>query len=110
MLGKSAAYMNFTNDVELDFIRGYLSSSSFKDYCDNAVSGTTINNIGLAAIGNTRVTLPPLNEQKEIVMEIKKRTAEIDQSINLQSQQIQKLKEYRTVLIDAAVTGKIRVG
>ncbi len=36
-------------------------------------------------------------------------STKIDQAITLQTQQIEKLKEYKTVLIDAAVTGKIRV-
>lgn len=36
-------------------------------------------------------------------------TASIDKAIALKSQQIATLKEYKTTLIDAAVTGKIKV-
>jgi type I restriction enzyme S subunit len=33
----------------------------------------------------------------------------IDQAIALQQQQIEKLKEYKTTLINSAVTGKIKI-
>jgi len=53
--------------------------------------------------------LPPLSEQKEIAEYIEKESAKIDQAIALQQQQIGKLKEYKTTLINSAVTGKIKV-
>ncbi|CAK8718270.1 Type I restriction modification DNA specificity domain-containing protein [Candidatus Electrothrix laxa] len=53
--------------------------------------------------------VPPLGVQKEIVDFIETQSAKIETSITLQQQQITKLKEYKTILIDNAVTGKIKV-
>jgi type I restriction enzyme S subunit len=53
--------------------------------------------------------VPPIEEQTAIVAHIETESAKIDQAINLQQQQIDKLKEYKATLINSAVTGKIKV-
>lgn len=53
--------------------------------------------------------VPPLAEQNEIVAYIETQTAQIDALITEQKELIERLKEYRTALISAAVTGKIDV-
>jgi len=60
-------------------------------------------------IANTILAFPPLPEQTAIAAFLDNKTAKIDHAIALQEQQIEKLKEYKAVLIDAAVTGKIKV-
>ncbi|MCC4765199.1 hypothetical protein FXW07_00715 [Methanosarcina sp. DH1] len=52
---------------------------------------------------------PPFEEQNIIVNFLDSETEKIDTFINKISAQIEKLKEYRTALISAAVTGKIDV-
>lgn len=56
------------------------------------------------------IPLPAIEDQKSIVSYIETQSTKIDQSIALQQKQIAKLKEYKSVLIDSAVTGKIKVG
>jgi len=58
---------------------------------------------------NLLVLLPPLGEQKTIYDYIENETAKIGKAISLHQQQIEKLKEYKTTLINSAVTGKIKV-
>ena len=53
--------------------------------------------------------LPPLPEQQKIVSYIEEKISKIDNLIQLQQKQIEKLKEYKTSLIDEVVTGKIKV-
>jgi type I restriction enzyme S subunit len=53
--------------------------------------------------------LPPIGEQKFIVAHIQTQSAKIDRAIDIQAQMIEKLKEYKATLINAAVTGKIKV-
>lgn len=53
--------------------------------------------------------LPSSQEQSLIVSQIEEQSAKIDKAIDLQAQQIEKLKELKSTLIDSAVTGKIRV-
>jgi type I restriction enzyme S subunit len=56
-----------------------------------------------------KIVVPPIEEQKDIVEFIDTQTQKIDQAIALQQQQIDKLKEYKTTLINSAVTGKIKI-
>ena len=53
--------------------------------------------------------VPPLDEQNKIAKYIDKQMSLIDNTIQIQQQQIHKLKEYKTTLINSAVTGKIKV-
>ncbi|MFH4617406.1 restriction endonuclease subunit S [Vibrio diabolicus] len=55
------------------------------------------------------VPIAPEDEQKEILEYIANQSEKIDEVIALQVKQIDKLKEYKTTLINAAVTGKIKV-
>jgi type I restriction enzyme S subunit len=55
------------------------------------------------------ISLPPIQEQTAIVAHIETQSTKIDKAIKLQEQQIEKLKELKSTLIDSAVTGKIKV-
>jgi type I restriction enzyme S subunit len=59
--------------------------------------------------GDIRVPYPSKQEQQKIVDFIEEKTSKIDKAIDLQQQQITKLKEYKITLIDSAVTGKVIV-
>ena len=58
---------------------------------------------------NLFVTLPPIDEQLEIFEYLENMSEMIDSSIGVQHKQIEKLKEYKTTLINSAVTGKIKI-
>jgi len=51
----------------------------------------------------------PEKEQESIAKYLDNQIPKIDNTIDLQQQQITKLKEYKTTLIDSVVTGKVRV-
>ena len=53
--------------------------------------------------------LPPIDEQREIIQSIQAMTTKINSGIAIKEHQIAALKEYKTSLINAAVTGKIKV-
>lgn len=53
--------------------------------------------------------LPPLEEQREIADYVAEFMDSSDKGIELLNLQITKLKEYKTTLINSAVTGKIRI-
>lgn len=61
------------------------------------------------SFGNIKVPLCCIDEQNDIVRFIEKESLSINQAINTLSQQISKLKEYKTTLINSAVTGKIKI-
>lgn len=53
--------------------------------------------------------IPPQFEQGEIVDHLDRVSAKFDDAISIKQDQIAALKEYKTSLINAAVTGKIRI-
>jgi type I restriction enzyme S subunit len=55
------------------------------------------------------VALPSVHEQRSIANHLGSETAKIDKMIEKVEAAIEKLQEYRTALITAAVTGKIDV-
>ena len=55
------------------------------------------------------VAVPPKNEQKEILEYIETASQKIETAINLKQQEIAKLKEYKSSLINSVVTGKVKV-
>ena len=83
------------------------------DYLQKAISQTwskgTQENIAMKAIEELPILKPPLSEQIEIANYIDASTNLFDGLISKTNSMIGKLKEYRTALISAAVTGKIDV-
>jgi len=60
-------------------------------------------------LNNLSVLLPPLSEQKEISEYIETASQKIETAIGLKQQEIAKLKEYKSSLINGVVTGKVKV-
>lgn len=58
---------------------------------------------------NTFMTIPPLNEQNQIVDYLDKKTKLIDDSIAIKQKQLETLEEYKKSLIYEYVTGKKEV-
>ncbi len=71
--------------------------------------GATIRTIGMPDINGFCVPIPPISEQKQIVLYVDRETTKIDALISRIRKGIEKLREYSTALISAAVTGKIDV-
>ena len=71
--------------------------------------GCTVESIESDYMLNSVMVLPPVEEQTQIVEYLDGKMARIDRMIELNQRTIDKLKEYRTALITAAVTGKIDV-
>lgn len=71
--------------------------------------GGTKDGLGLDDVRNLVALLPPVKEQTAIVEFLDKESAKTDSLIAKIREGIEKLKEYRTALISAAVTGKIDV-
>ncbi len=109
ILGKSASYMNCCPEVLPSFLVNYLTTSQAKKYYDLEVTGTTIFNLSLNSIRNMKVPLPPIDEQKGIVQFIAEQYSKYETLIQSSAKQNKLLKERRTALISAAVTGKIDV-
>ncbi|WP_419600218.1 restriction endonuclease subunit S [Thiolapillus sp.] len=71
--------------------------------------GVTRFGLNQEAIGGLTIPVPPIVERNQIAAFLDKNTTHIDQLIEKTQQSIDLLKEKRTALITAAVTGKIDV-
>ena len=71
--------------------------------------GATVESIEHEYLANGLICVPPLKEQQAINEYIEDTARKTDCAVELQKQQIEKLKEYKTTLINSAVTGKIKV-
>lgn len=74
---------------------------------DSSTYGAKMPRASSEFIGEMDITLPPLQEQTTIANHLDQQTAKIDQTLSKAEKAIELLKEKRTALITAAVTGKI---
>lgn len=86
-----------------------LQATFFQTQVELKSSYGTQPNIGMGVIENLKIPLPPQKEQNEIVDYIEIKTGEITKLMDEGLKSITLLKEYRSALISAAVTGKIDV-
>lgn len=87
----------------------FLRSSSFEHWKELIFSRATIQNIGADKYGALVLPVPPISEQRSILNNVETLSAKINRAISVKQDQIATLKEYKTSLINAAVTGKIKV-
>ena len=78
-------------------------------YIDMICNKATIAHFTVEKVGATPCVYPPLEEQKQIIAFLDRETTKIDTLIEKCETAIALLKERRTALIAAAVTGKIDV-
>lgn len=109
ILGKSAAYINCQHQLKPDYLMLYLQTSQLKRYFDLEVTGTTIFNLSLNSGRQMKVCIPPDEEQVEITAYCKTQNQKYRNLIGEANKQIELMRERRTALISAAVTGKIDV-
>lgn len=82
-----------------------LSSLDYTVY----ISGAAQPKLTRDNLASVRVPVPPLVEIDGVIHYINSVEPDLNRAIKLQEKQIQKLKEYKTTLINSAVTGKIKI-
>lgn len=76
---------------------------------ESIVNKVSIGHLTREKLTNINFPHPTLEEQTQIVSHLEEIKEKIAKAILLKQQEIEKLKEYKTVLIDNVVTGKVRV-
>lgn len=109
IFGKSAAHIEFNDNLYNRFFYYLLQSQFIRNYFENSLSGTTIKNLSLYTLNNTPTLFFSISEQQSIVAHIEKECTRLDTIIEKFNKQIDLLQEYRTTLISDVVTGKVRV-
>ncbi|WCM93165.1 restriction endonuclease subunit S [Acidovorax sp. NCPPB 2350] len=91
------------------YLQCFLNNSTSQRYFSLAAQGTTMEGLNMVTVGELYVALPPLNEQVEILELIRQEELKINQLLAESARAIALLKERRSALIAAAVTGQIDV-
>ena len=108
ILGKSAAYVKCSKNIRREYLSLVMQSEQIQNYFSFEVTGTTIYNLSLASIRNLPVPLPPtLEQQNKIVKDTNQKLSILDDLTHKNAVSIDRLGEFRTALITAAVTGQI---
>ena len=96
-------------NVSPAFINYFNKSIPGRSLIGSVGNGFTRINLRTSALASVKIPSPPLEEQKLIAVFLDTETSKIDQLIDKANQSIALLKERRSSLISAAVTGKIDV-
>ena len=91
------------------FLHAFAQSQGFACWKDSTFIIATIQNISAEKYANLPVPTPPLAEQREIAAYLDREVAKLDSLTTKVNQAIELLRELRTTLISAAVTGRIDV-
>lgn len=70
ILGKSIAYFITTEQLNDKFLYHYLQTSKSSTYFRNHATGSTIKNLGLKALRDFQIYLPPIIDQKSIIRKL----------------------------------------
>lgn len=97
------------NECNSKYFYYLLTTDIVQSQVNNTVIGSTIPTIGQEKIRNYVISMPPLDEQQEIVAHVEKKTASIDKSIAKANRQIDLLQELKQSIITEVVTGKRKV-
>lgn len=91
------------------FLTYSLSSEVGQQQIINSQNGISREGLNFEELSAFKIPIPDLNEQKEIVGYLDKKTRQIDEQSECENRSIALLKEYRNALISEVVTGKIDV-
>ena len=108
-MATSQDYWNWVCGTKL--IQNYLllAFRAMRTEFDRLMRGSTHRTIYEADAASFHIPVPPLDEQRAIITFLGERLPSTDAASDAAAQAIERLHEYRTALITAAVTGKIDV-
>lgn len=95
--------------VSLDFLTCVIQTKFFYDQILLFVTGTAQFNVSSAQVQSVLMPFPPLPEQTAIAAYLDRETSKLDALVTKVEEAVERLQEYRSALITAAVTGKIDV-
>lgn len=112
MLSDLIYRLNFDlSRVDLGFLLAFFQSPLMREQIKKSARGSssTMPKVSQEHIKSWILLLPPIEEQALISNYLNLEFSKISKATELQQRQIDNLKEYKTTLINSAVTGKIKV-
>jgi type I restriction enzyme S subunit len=108
ILGKSACYFNVLKTIDKQYVRYCITSQRFINYAHKNATGSTIKNVGLKAMREFEIPLPPtLEEQHAIVAEIESRLSVCDKIEESIEQSLKQSESLRQSILKKAFEGKL---
>jgi len=105
MLGKSAAYINVASKHEVKFVYNYLSTYKAQSFFKSQLTGSTIKNLSLKTIRQTKINLPiDEKEQQKIATFL----TSIDERIQLLEKKKESLEDYKKGIMQKIFSQEIR--
>ena len=98
-----------SKSVSSVFLLYLLSTAGIRNWLELESIGSTMLNLNTSIISRIPVAIPGVVEQRDIREYLDRETAKIDALVAKVREAIDRLRELRTALISAAVTGKIDV-
>jgi type I restriction enzyme, S subunit len=92
-----------------EFLLFLFSSKLFRGQLEAAANGITRFGLTQSAVRNAQLPLPPLDEQEEIASTLEALESRVQRIRQSTQSTVSRLREYRSALISAAVTGQIDV-
>ncbi len=106
---QAVAFIRPNSNIIPRYLTVWLTSSVIKELTWLDAVQSAQPNLSMENLGNFPIFLPTLEEQKFLIKEIEDFSQKIATAISLKQKEIEKLKEYKSTLINSAVTGKIKV-
>jgi type I restriction enzyme S subunit len=106
ILGKSAAYLNVKDGVSKLFVYFSIQTELVKRQFSDGLTGTTIKNLGLATIRNTKIAFPPTKAEQAAIAEA---LSDADSLIESLEQLIAKKRQIKQGAMQVLLTGKRRL-
>lgn len=91
------------------YVNLYMQTTMFQNFLQKLGTGSTALGIKASKFCFLKLVTPPEKEQLSIFQFSEKVSNETNSAIAVLQQQIDKLKEYKTTLINSAVTGKVKI-
>ena len=108
--GSSELFVFRSNPITTRYLCYFLQNTNCKNYEILSFSGIAgLQRINSDHLRNTNITIPNINEQKQIADYLDKKCSEIDSLISEKKKQLEKLSSYKQSMIYEYVTGKKEV-
>lgn len=95
MLGKSACYCNLKDEVNRIFVYNIMKTDAFARYLEDNATKSTIKNVGLKAIREYRLIMPPIPLQNQFSSFVER----VDQQKQTVQQSLEKLELMKKALM-----------
>lgn len=108
ILGKSACYINVkSNTLNKYYLRHFFNSDIFQEYAWKEKTGAAIPNLGLKAMRDLKIPLPPLPEQKRIVEQLDSLSEKTKALQNIYEQMLLDCEELKQSFLCKAFAGEL---